>query len=366
MSFVKILKTRLRRRYYWHKNIRVREIWSNGDLNNKASNITAKLTDEELLEIKTLWGNDLINETRIRWFELYKTIWPDSELKYFIPYDFYYMYVDEFFAKRRECKLVDDKNLYDLLFHDVDQPRTIARMINGIGLSADYQFITRDEIVSLCKRAGRVVLKISVDSEGGKGVTFYDANTDDDEKLWYCINHNWNLVIQEAIRQHSEMSKIHQESINTVRIMTFYFENNVYVLSFVVRMGVGESKLDNASSGGIVCGVNQDGRLKNIAFDVKANKYDIHPSGAHFEDVMVPNFDECLELVQRLALRLVKYTRLVSWDFAINEKGRPILIEANLSYGQVDFHQMCNGPIFGNISNKVISYVLCHNPFIIK
>ena len=54
-------------------------------------------------------------------------------------------------------------------------------------------------------------------------------------------------------------------------------------------------------------------------------------------------------------------TKLISWDFAIGVDGEPILIEANLSFGQIDFHQLCNGPIFKEMTDEILCYVARNN-----
>ena len=54
---------------------------------------------------------------------------------------------------------------------------------------------------------------------------------------------------------------------------------------------------------------------------------------------------------------MVSFSRLISWDFAIDENGEPMLIEMNISYGELDFHQLCNGPIFGDKTEDVLNEV---------
>lgn len=146
--------------------------------------------------------------------------------------------------------------------------------------------------------------------------------------------------------------------------MTLLFNNKVQILSSVFRMGVNSSRVDNASSGGIVCGIEENGQLKNIAYDTKGNRYDCHPQGMNFADVVIPNFHECVDLVKQLAPRFVSVSRLISWDIAIAEDSHPILIEANLSFGEIDFHQMNNGPIFGEMTDEILDYVINNNKFI--
>lgn len=58
-------------------------------------------------------------------------------------------------------------------------------------------------------------------------------------------------------------------------------------------------------------------------------------------------------MATKLAYRLCRISRLISWDFSVSEEGHPVFIEANLSWGELDFHQMCNGPIFGERTHEI-------------
>ena len=53
----------------------------------------------------------------------------------------------------------------------------------------------------------------------------------------------------------------------------------------------------------------------------------------------------------------IKHFRLVSWDIAFDRKDQPLLLEANLHYGELDFHQLNNGPIFGDDTIKILEEV---------
>lgn len=48
---------------------------------------------------------------------------------------------------------------------------------------------------------------------------------------------------------------------------------------------------------------------------------------------------------------------MISWDIATDENGQPIMIEANLTNGELDFHQLCNGPLFGDDAPKILKKV---------
>ena len=50
------------------------------------------------------------------------------------------------------------------------------------------------------------------------------------------------------------------------------------------------------------------------------------------------------------------YFGIISWDFAVNENGMPILIEYNLGYPDVMIYQMNNGALFGDKTEDVLKY----------
>ena len=139
--------------------------------------------------------------------------------------------------------------------------------------------------------------------------------------------------------------------------MTLLWNNSVRVLSSVLRMGINGSKVDNASAGGITCGIKADAYLKAIAFDKYGNKYEMHPQGTVFSDIQIPVFEKVKNIAMGLQMRF-PYTAMISWDFAIGVNGEPILIEANFMRGELGFHQLNNGPIFGSETEKILEAVI--------
>ncbi len=106
--------------------------------------------------------------------------------------------------------------------------------------------------------------------------------------------------------------------------------------------------MDNVSSGGVACGIDKEGCLKQKSYNAKGMCWDGHPDGISLIGRKVPSFNECCRISKEIAPRFIRFAKLVSWDFAIDKNANPVLIEANLCGGELDFHQMCNGPIFGD------------------
>jgi len=274
----------------------------------------------------------------------------------FVSDDLFYCYIDPYYNDADAARWIDDKNYYDLLFKDVPQAAVIARKMNGFLLNADFEKIDENTVISLCKRYGEVIIKKSIDSEGGHGVQIVDV-TETTDWLQKAILKNDEFVIQEVVKQHSALAAIHPNSINTLRIMSLFHKGVVYILSTILRMGRDESRIDNASSGGIFCGVDESGKLRKYAYDVNGNRWDCHPSGVVFEGYEIPGVDKCKDIVRANAIKIARFCKMPSWDFAIDEKGNPIFIEVNMTYGQLDFHQMTNGPLFKDLTLEIMNEV---------
>ncbi|MGI6371852.1 MAG: sugar-transfer associated ATP-grasp domain-containing protein [Caldicoprobacterales bacterium] len=61
----------------------------------------------------------------------------------------------------------------------------------------------------------------------------------------------------------------------------------------------------------------------------------------------IPNFGKVIEDAYTQHFR-IPYFKMVSWDYAIDYEGNPVLIEANIPTGQIDFDQLNIGPILAN------------------
>ena len=121
-------------------------------------------------------------------------------------------------------------------------------------------------------------------------------------------------------------------------------------------MGIGKSKVDNASFGGIYCKINEDGSLSDFAYDAFGKKFDEHPDGGKFSNIKFEFMEEVRELVKNAAQRFPHF-RLIGWDIAITENNIPMIIEANLTMSGMDVIETICGPLFGEYTEKVLDEV---------
>ena len=277
----------------------------------------------------------------------------------YLPDDLYYTVLDPFYNDRHAFKFIDNKCYYDVYFPDAKQPKVIAKRINGFWI-IDGKIVSSAIVVEKCKEAQCVFLKAANNSCGGHGVIKLERDEVSFENFESFGNKQKknDIVIQERVIQHDVLSRINPNAVNTVRIMTWLDKDGVVsVLSKVLRVGIGDAYVDNASSGGIVVGIDDDNMLKKYAFRTTGERFDKHPTtGIQFEGIQIPGVHDAEIMVSNMAL-MFPHHRLISWDICINEDAEPLLIELNMHHGQLDFHQMTNGPLFGDRTEEMLNEV---------
>ena len=236
-------------------------------------------------------------------------------------------------------------------------PKTYIHLINGIFEDKDYNIISKDKAIDILSSASNITVKPSMASYGGKGVKFFNNPTKSELTEYFDNLEDDNLIFQETVKQSQETAKLHPDSLNTVRIMTLILDGEVKVLPWsAFRMGIGKSKVDNASFGGIYCKINEDGTLSDFAYDALGKRFNKHPDGGDFSSVKFDFMDKIKALVKEAAQRFPHF-RLIGWDIAIAEDNEPIIIEANLTMSGMDVIETICGPLFGQYTEKVLEEV---------
>lgn len=138
-------------------------------------------------------------------------------------------------------------------------------------------------------------------------------------------------LLQERIMQHADMARLHPESINTIRIVTFNNQGKVELFFAAVRVGTDRRNVDNWNAGGIAIAVDTTtGTLRSQGLQkwCYGKLADKHPdTGITFEGYKIPYFEESVELVRNVHSYLYGM-HSIGWDVAITVNG-PTIIEAN-------------------------------------
>lgn len=190
----------------------------------------------------------------------------------------------------------------------------------------------KDEFISFINqllKINRIIFIKQTDSYGGKGIyKFQNGHKIDISK----INLTRDYVIEKGLIQHSDLNEINSNCINSLRVVSMKVNENVFIPSSFLRMGVGTSYLDNASAGGVF--VNYDlckNKLSDNAYAYAQSggrSYNKHPDSKFcFKDKKLP-FPEEIQLLVRRAAYLFPDVNLIGWDIAYTNDG-PVILEGN-------------------------------------
>lgn len=292
------------------------------------------------------------------WFRYFTYITGKFDPRY-IPNDLPHRKIDQYFNQWNMYGLTD-KNNFSLIFPGIKQPKTIVRKIGDLLFDGEYHLINLEKAEALLKMQPEVIVKPTIGFWGGNGVEFYNTSSEMDKIKKILLDKNKKrVIIQDLVKQHFELAKMHPQSLNTVRIYSLLMDDGVHILSSSLRMGANNSRIDNVSANsGIIAGVKEDGSLKETAyFDLYSGiKTDRHPQGMLLSEIKVPSYDKMIETVKRAAQYAGNF-RLVGWDLSVDEGGDVVLIEANMLLGEIGPIQCLHGPFFGELTEKVLETV---------
>lgn len=357
----KLFEDKMDKFHYYHHLVLARRKGSDYELKHWPVAKDVYISNDCWKRIESLYQGFRFNPG---WYAHYKSFWHkmgkenDYDVARIMPSDFFYSYIEPYFSNPIAGLEYSDKNMTDLLFPDVRRPKTVIRFQDGVFMNEAYEIVSRKQAYKMCKDFGNeLIIKPSDRSGGGRGITFWNPHEEDYSLFDRLFVSGEYYVVQEVVKQHEMMSKLHSGSLNTMRLMTLIWDGQVLLLPSFVRFGVGDSKVDNAHCGGLFCGIKEDGHLEKYATDFHGNVYKVHPNGCVFDGFEIPSYKKCVDMVKALAPRFMRITKLISWDVAVAENGDPVLIESNLMYSSCEAVQIAGGPIFGDKTEEIVNWI---------
>lgn len=224
------------------------------------------------------------------------------------------------------CELVNASNLREIFDNKgltyQEFKKFYKRDLVTVYTMDDYQ-----EFAFFCSNHSSFIYK-PLKGVCGKGIKIYRDIKTPHKELFYDLLKSGSFVVEELIEQGEEIAVLHRESINTLRLATFKLENEVVIYGAGIRMGTGDSIVDNAGSGGLFCHVNHEyGFIDTNAKDY-IKEYVFHPdTGVRFIGFDIPKWNEAKELVTAMA-KTIKGATVISWDLAYSKNGW-CMVEAN-------------------------------------
>lgn len=298
------------------------------------------------------------------WISFYSKV-NDFESIYYIPEDLFYREIEPNLTNSRLLSFYSDKNLYDQIFEGLTQPKTYLRYINGTFYCPKFNTLSFSEAEDQLSGISELwLIKPSVDSGNGRNIK---QGTSKSEK--FIVNgvettltnlakfYASGFIVQEKITsQNNIIAQFHPSSLNTFRVITLRLNNKIYVISNRLKFGTRGSILDNYK--GVWCGVDNSGLIHTNGINWNFQRFITHPdTDIRFKGTKIPEIKKILEFTRRLHKRVISMD-LVSWDIGYSALNKPIFIECNVKFQGVTTSQVVNGPLFGDLTDDVLTEIV--------
>jgi len=280
--------------------------------------------------------------------------------------------------------LIHDKYLFKVIceYHNLPVPLHFGKIQDG------KRNINQNDLRQLMKENNleSVVLKPKL---GAWGAGIHFISRDELHKLEDLMSsQEGDYIIEENLRQHSEMDKINPHSVNSIRIISFLCtDGTVEFLGAMLRTSASTLSVDNFTMGGIVIGIEMStGKLKkegfvqffyspqinemkttlsyksiNQVFETLRAKNLLQPgkillrhpiTQTEFHHFQLPYWDE-LKKIAIKAQKIFHHIKSIGWDIAITQEG-PVIIESNPDWGTIGF-QAANGGLLTAENRKLFN-----------
>ena len=147
------------------------------------------------------------------------------------------------------------------------------------------------------------------------------------------------FIFQEYVYQHPKLKQFHENSLNTIRVVSLNYGDKPDILAAMFRIGAQGVKVDNAHQGGTYVGVDiENGKLRKYGYSSK--NVCTQRNNVKFENFQIPLWKEAMDLVKELHSKAFPGAVALGFDVAITENG-PVVIEVNTGWVIAEI-QACN------------------------
>ena len=224
----------------------------------------------------------------------------------------------------RFAQYVDSQEVFTQLCSKKEMYRELKKYVKRDQLYSAES--TKEDFEKFVDKHNSFLYKPDV-ADCGRGIEKWTVSKGSIEDLYNKFKKS-PAVLDELVTQHQELSKLNPSSVNTIRIFTVMIGNECEIIGAALRMGVGDTVIDNYSAGGVVGSIDEKtGIVRDDGEDAIGRRYEMHPtSKIRMKGFKIPNWETVIEFVRECAQNYpLKY---VAWDIAIRENDC-VLIEAN-------------------------------------
>lgn len=315
---------------------------------------TIPLSDSEKQQVQELWGEGNNSFDELGLFKKHRGFDPRYMSHYF-----YLPIIAHKLNNYHYTKLYEHKSLQGhLVKGELKSPFCFVRCIDQEYYDNGMNQLSRQQAIDICIKQDCLIVKDSVGSSGGQSVEkiMLCEYTDKKRQIERIFNERkHDFVVQECIKQHPSMARFNESSINTFRITTLYLNAKFSICSIVLRLGKKGMAVDNWGAGGIMIGVNLDGKIDEYGYDIRLQKFCDY-NGVVFKDEVIDQMPSLIARIEKAHKNQFSLCKFIGWDICFNQDNEPVIIELNSSQPGVIGEQLCTGPIFGERTEEVIDY----------
>lgn len=187
-----------------------------------------------------------------------------------------------------------------------------------------------DELIGFAQRHDAFIVK---PTGGAIGRGIHVVKVSDYESPEACaraIAEEGGVVCEELIKQHHAIAALHPESVNTIRVYSYFDGRAVKVLCPCIRVGRGSSVVDNTGQGGVSASIDAEtGIIDSDGFGKAAETFECHPdTGVKFKGFQIPQWEGLRQTLREIAPKFPGVP-LIAWDLALTADNGWCIVEGN-------------------------------------
>ena len=280
-------------------------------------------------------------------FEYYKLL-TGVESNLYIPHTFFYYYLVPYL--NCSARYHQDKNMfrrllgYDNRKTDYIMPHQIVYNMSGSFYTSENEICGKNEAVRLIlSYKGDIIVKPTTHTSKGKNIVKLRREDITESQVNKLISsYKTDFSFEECMIQHPALATFNKSSLNTMRVVTYRKPSGeIKYLHSLLRFGGDGSVVDNASAGGGMVAITENGEILRKTVHLRSVQ-------TSWLDNCVTNTIPHFERIKQTALYLhakLPYLNLIGWDMSITPEGTPVLIEFNTRPSPYGW-QTIYGPLF--------------------
>lgn len=315
------------------------------------------LTPEQQTSLAEYWGR--LSNRKYQVDPIYckfyteRTGWFDPR---YIPDDFQYDYLESKTVNFDYVKAFTDKNYVDLILSGAKMPEAVVRCVNGAYLDKDFKAISKDEALALLEvsKPLGLIKRASVGNSANQILKFGKESTRENLAAMLSLAGGNNFVIQRLVKQHKDMLLFSGNTSTCISVLSVRNTKSVVIISAVACIRDHGIRVNDKDVGKIYCGIDKLGRFRNLCFSYKGKLLDNEVLGTDPGGRVIKPYDRILQTVREYHEKLPQFG-VAEWDFMVNEDNEPVLIGYKAGKVDIHFHQLCNGPLYGEMTDSLVA-----------